>query len=251
MRPETKKHPNRNGRPGRRSGGDVPFLVAVDDRLIDPNDDPAARLDKPHRQGSPRNEWVISTGQAHPALVSEQTFVAAQKVSARATPTDAQPCRYLLVGLVVCALCGRHAESRWAHGRPAYRCRHGTKHARPAEPSASRPLDIREDTLLGRAAAQLDLLTGAGQTLWPDTDLAAYLRRNDLTLRDTHDGTTIVGALPSDQATTENASDDKPQGIHRHYRKFLERNIGATENTGRKRQRTITRIELQKRPKPP
>jgi hypothetical protein len=154
-------------------------------------------------------------------------------------------------GHVVCALCGRHAESQWAHGRPAYRCRHGTKHARPAEPGASRPLYIREDTLLGRAAVQLDLLTGAGQTLWPDTDLAAYLRRNDLTLRCTHDATTIDGTPPNDQAATNHAPDDKPRGTNHHYRKFLKGKIGAAINTERKQKRTITRIELQKRPTPP
>jgi hypothetical protein len=54
---------------------------------------------------------------AHPALVGESGFIAAQDVSARRGPTPrSEPGapgkrRYLLAGLLVCGECGRRMES--------------------------------------------------------------------------------------------------------------------------------------------
>jgi Recombinase/Recombinase zinc beta ribbon domain len=72
--------------------------------------------------------WVISDRPAHPALVSEEDFIAAQDINAASGPVpQGKPVlrRYLLAGLLACGLCGRRMESAWSNGRAAYRCRHG------------------------------------------------------------------------------------------------------------------------------
>jgi hypothetical protein len=83
--------------------------------------------------------WVISARPAHPALVSEADFIAVQDISASRGPSAAaglavaERRRYLLAGLLVCALCGRRMESAWSNGKAAYRCRHG--HTSAASPT--------------------------------------------------------------------------------------------------------------------
>jgi hypothetical protein len=67
---------------------------------------------RPVRRLNPKGEWVISQQPAHVPLISEETFVAAQTVSARLRPVDGVQRRYLLVGLVACAGCGLRAESQ-------------------------------------------------------------------------------------------------------------------------------------------
>lgn len=148
---------------------------------------------RPIRRLNPKSEWVISQQPAHVALISEEMFVGAQAVSARLRPVDGVHRRYLLVGLVTCARCGLRAESQWAHGRAAYRCRHGTRGPRPA--GAAVPFYAREDTLLAAAALQLDVRSGLGQTWWDAEDVAAYLRGNKLALRCAPDQITIEGQI--------------------------------------------------------
>ena len=66
--------------------------------------------------------WVISDRPAHPALVSEADFIAAQDVNAARgpVPQDAPVLRrYLLAGLLACGVCGRRMESAWSNGRAA------------------------------------------------------------------------------------------------------------------------------------
>ena len=69
--------------------------------------------------------WVISRKPAHPALVSEGDFIAAQDVRAARGPAPAagliapRQRRYLLAGLLVCGGCGRRMESAWSNGKPA------------------------------------------------------------------------------------------------------------------------------------
>jgi DNA invertase Pin-like site-specific DNA recombinase len=97
--------------------------------------------------------WVISARPAHPALVSEADFIAAQDASAPRGPAGTATRRYLLAGLLRCGICGRRLESAWSNGRPAYRSRHGyTSATRPA-PERPRNLYVREDTILPRLAA--------------------------------------------------------------------------------------------------
>jgi site-specific DNA recombinase len=74
--------------------------------------------------------WVISRKPAHPALVSEADFIAAQDINAVRGPAPRgdlaapQRRRYLLAGPLTCRMCGRRMESAWSNGKPAYRCRH-------------------------------------------------------------------------------------------------------------------------------
>ena len=63
----------------------------------------------------------------------------------------------------MCGSCGRRVEGAWVSGRAAYRCRHA--HRGPRGADSVLPFYAREDTLLSMAAAELDNLTGGGQTL--------------------------------------------------------------------------------------
>ncbi len=110
--------------------------------------------------------WVISRRPAHPALVSEAGFIAAQDVSARRGPA---PCgepgapgkrRYLLAGLLVCGACGRRMESAWSNGRAAYRCRHGRTTASASAPDRAPNAYVREDLVLSWLPALHLLLAG-------------------------------------------------------------------------------------------
>jgi hypothetical protein len=83
--------------------------------------------------------WVISARPSHPALVSEEDFIAVQGIRAgrdNTGPTTAR--RYLLAGLLRCGICDRRLESCWANNRPAYRCRHGYTSAVTPDPAGRR-----------------------------------------------------------------------------------------------------------------
>ena len=104
--------------------------------------------------------WVISARPAHPALVSEADYIAAQDVSAPRGPTGPATRRYLLAGLLVCGTCGRRLESAWSNGKPAYRCRHGYTSATGPGPGRPKNVYVREDQILPRLAALAILLAG-------------------------------------------------------------------------------------------
>jgi site-specific DNA recombinase len=93
--------------------------------------------------------WVISARPAHPALVSEADFIAAQDIHAARGPSDKgdlalpERRRYLLAGLLVCGTCGRRMESAWSNGKAAYRCRHGHTSAAPPDPARPGPAEER------------------------------------------------------------------------------------------------------------
>jgi hypothetical protein len=103
----------------------------------------------PARQWNKLQQLAISTLPAHPALVSEADFIAAQAVSAVATPRDAPVGHYRLVGLLRCHHCGRRLESHWINGRPGYPCRHGRTSAQPAS-TTIKTIYVREDRILAR-----------------------------------------------------------------------------------------------------
>jgi site-specific DNA recombinase len=112
--------------------------------------------------------WVISARPAHPALVSEAGFIAAQDIQAARGPASrtalaAPPQRrYLLAGLLACGTCGRRMESAWSNGKAAYRCRHGHTSATPPDTDRPKKAYIREDRVLAHLPA-LHLLLTAGQ----------------------------------------------------------------------------------------
>jgi hypothetical protein len=103
---------------------------------------------------------VISARPAHPALVSEADFIAAQGIRASHEDADAAR-RYRLAGLLRCGICGRRAESCWSNGRPAYRCRHGYSSASAPDPARPKNMYIREGRILPHLPALHLLLTGA------------------------------------------------------------------------------------------
>jgi len=106
--------------------------------------------------------WVISSRPAHPALVSEDDFVAAQDINAARGPVPhATPVlrRYLLAGLLACGVCGRRMESAWSNGKAAYRCRHGRTSAMAPDPARPKNAYVREDKLLPHLPALQQLLT--------------------------------------------------------------------------------------------
>ena len=85
----------------------------------------------PTRAWNPRSDWVFSAHRAHPALVSDADFLAAQAITAVPVPRNGAMRRYQLTGLLICGTCGRRLEGHWVHGRAGYRCRHGHTSTRP------------------------------------------------------------------------------------------------------------------------
>ena len=142
--------------------------------------------------------WVISSRPAHPALVSEADFVAAQAINAARGPSpQAEPVvrRYLLAGLLACGLCGRRMESAWSSGRAAYRCRHGHTSAMAPDPARPKNTYVREDKLLphlpalhlllARPATRARRRTRAGADVRADVspgEVIGYLREHEITL---------------------------------------------------------------------
>jgi len=107
--------------------------------------------------------WVISKHPAHPALVSEADFVAAQDTTAPRGPAGPAVRRYLLAGLLACGTCGRRLESAWSNSKPAYRCRHGYTSATRPEPGRPKNTYVREDQILPHLAAAAILLARGSQ----------------------------------------------------------------------------------------
>lgn len=143
---------------------------------------------------------MISTTLAHPALVSEDDFIATQAVSAVPAPADGATRIYALIGLVRCRSCGRRMESHWVHHRPGYRCRHGHTSAKPTTPDRPKTLYLREDHILARLAPRLDQLGAPDHTAALDpTQVSSYLRAHHMTiLCDASTCTPVIGS-PTNQ----------------------------------------------------
>jgi site-specific DNA recombinase len=180
----------------RYTGRQVWNRQRTDTELVDP-----ANVTLGHRSVQRWNlpdGWVISSRLAHPALVSEDDFVAAQDVNAARGPVPQdEPVlrRYLLAGLLACGVCGRRMESAWSNGKPAYRCRHGHTSAMAPDPARPKNTYIREDKLLPHLPALHLLLTtpavrarrrtraGADVTGAANPgEVIGYLREHEITL---------------------------------------------------------------------
>ncbi|MFI5615569.1 recombinase family protein [Amycolatopsis sp. NPDC051903] len=98
--------------------------------------------------GNPRSTPALSTAAAHPALVTEQDFVAAQQIRAPRPTRDNRPRQFALAGMIHCGVCHRRLDSHWNHGRPTYRCRHGHTSAQGATQPRPKTLYVREDHLI-------------------------------------------------------------------------------------------------------
>ncbi|HEU5469080.1 MAG TPA: recombinase family protein [Actinophytocola sp.] len=150
--------------------------------------DHAPTADLPGRPGewagtpsSRSQDWVISKTRAHPALVSEDDFLAAQAINATPTPADGTSRTYALVGLLRCGICSRRMDSHWVHDRPGYRCRHGHTSAKPTTADKPKTLYLREDVICARIAQSYPHLTTPGQSTKPDpAELAHALRERDI-----------------------------------------------------------------------
>jgi hypothetical protein len=171
--------------------------------------------------------WVISARPAHPALVSEADFIAAQDVSAnrgsspRGDLAGPGKRRYLLAGLIACGMCGRRMESAWSNGKPAYRCRHGHTSVTPPRPERPRNAYIREDRIVPHLPALHLLLTdpaaghrrrrtrrGIDARPWATAETAiSYLRENQIILTyDPASGTLRAGTGKAATTITPKAS---------------------------------------------
>jgi len=158
----------------RYTGRQVWNRQRADFDLVDP-----ANTGLGHRQVQRWNlpeGWVISRHLAHPALVSEADFIAAQDATAPRGPAGPATRRYLLAGLLACGRCGRQLEPAWSNGKPAYRCRHG--HTSAASPDPGRPKNtyVREDQILPHLAAVAILLAGNHQVRCHNSDSGRRLR---------------------------------------------------------------------------
>jgi site-specific DNA recombinase len=140
----------------RYTGRQVWNRQRTDRDLVDPGNTGLGH--RPVQRWNLPEGWVISRKPAHPALVSEADFIAAQDATAPRGPAGPAARRYLLAGLLTCGRCGRRLESAWANGKPAYRCRHGYTSA--TSPDSTRPKNtyVREDQILPRLAAVAILL---------------------------------------------------------------------------------------------
>jgi site-specific DNA recombinase len=163
----------------------------------------------PVRVWNLKSNWVISTNRAHPALVTDTDFLAAQAVRATCSPRDDGERRYRLTGLLICRACGRRLQPHWVHGRAAYRCRHGHTSAHSA---SDRPRWIYwpEHRILTEA---LDQLTRGGQLVAHAgfDDLLAHLHGRDaVIICDT--ATVAIDDPTDDERTPQMPAPNPPEG---------------------------------------
>jgi site-specific DNA recombinase len=83
---------------------------------------------------NPREEWIVSDQQVHPALVSREIFQEVQlRLESRGPSSTGRTLQtrhhYALKGLMVCAACGRRMQGNWNHGQAHYRCRFPNEYA--------------------------------------------------------------------------------------------------------------------------
>jgi hypothetical protein len=103
----------------------------------------------------PASMPALSAKGAHPALVTEQDFVAAQQIRATRPASDGQNRRFALAGLIHCGICDRRLDSHWNHGRPTYRCRHGHTSTQRVDQPRPKTLYVREDHLVEEISIRL------------------------------------------------------------------------------------------------
>lgn len=127
------------------------------EELIDPDD--VAAGNRTRLRWRDEEEWVRSDVRTHPALITDDLFLAARGRLASREPGVRKPRDsvhpYVLRGLVFCGWCGRRMEGAWrgdqtsGRGRTLYRCLITRNRALP-ESLADHPasLYIREDAIL-------------------------------------------------------------------------------------------------------
>ncbi|WP_406280842.1 recombinase family protein [Embleya sp. NBC_00896] len=170
----------------RYSGRQVWNRQRTDHDLFDPDNTTLGHRDV-MRRNTP-DARVISEKQAHPALVSETDFVAAQAVrTAKNTPGRT----YQLAGMLRCGHCSRVMESSWSNSRAAYRCRHGHSSATPRDPNRTPNAYVREDQVLAHLPA-LHLMRTDEDTAPDPVDAVARLRADGIGLIYDQAGRTVT-----------------------------------------------------------
>ncbi len=113
-------------------------------------DDVALGHDTKMRWNDPQ-QWVWSAKPTHAAIVSTDTFDAAQEVFAGSQRAAVRRQRtkhsYVLSGLVRCDLCGRRMQGSWNNGQPYYRCKFPTEYA-ASEAQHAKTVYVREDAIV-------------------------------------------------------------------------------------------------------
>ncbi len=178
----------------------------TDTELADPAD--IALGHRPVQRWNLPDGWVISVRPAHPALVSEADFIAAQAVNAARGPAprgDPGPPaggrRYLLAGLLTCGTCGRRMESAWSNGKPAYRCRHSHTSAVSPDPARPKNAYVREDKILPQLPALHSQLTRAQSTGAGRSPRSRRRTRRGTDVIATADAADIIGYLREHRVT--------------------------------------------------
>jgi DNA invertase Pin-like site-specific DNA recombinase len=154
-------------------------------------------------RSNPREEWVYSATESHPAIITADDFRLAQRNAAPGAP----PRGYLLRGLLACAMCGRQMEGAWNNGRANYRCRHKTLPI-PAQAGLSASLSVREDQITPHLGAALLCAQATGGVTFRDLDLprdlagqAAVMTSLGLTPTYHHADKTLSVPTPAGPAT--------------------------------------------------
>jgi site-specific DNA recombinase len=126
----------------RYTGRQVWNRQRTDHDLVDP-----ANTGLGHRQVQRWNlptGWVISKQLAHPSLVSEHDFIAAQNMTAPRGPAGPATRRYLFAGLLRCGRCGRRlGVVQWQTRLPLPPRLHHRHPPRPWPHTAQEPLRPR------------------------------------------------------------------------------------------------------------
>jgi site-specific DNA recombinase len=102
---------------------------------------------------NPREEWIVSDQQVHPALVSREIFQEVQlRLGSRGPNSTGRTLRtrhhYALKGLMLCAACGRRMQGNWNHGRAHYRCRFPNEYAVGNKINHPLTVYVRENAIL-------------------------------------------------------------------------------------------------------
>ncbi|MGW2940015.1 recombinase family protein [Streptomyces sp. NPDC001156] len=178
----------------RYTGRQVWNRQRTDHVLLDPDNTTLGTRDI-MRWNAP-DQWAVSTAPAHPALVSEADFTAAQNIrtARRATPGRT----YQLSGILHCDLCSCRMESCWSNGHPAYRCRHGHTTAQQRQPHRPGNAFVREDRIQPHLPALALRLTATLGPPPPDeTQIPQLLRTAGITLSYDPHSKTLTADTPT------------------------------------------------------
>ena len=143
------------------------------------------------------DQWIYSERVVHPALVSDDTFAEVQQMLVGRSGGQHKPHRsrhdYALRGLLVCGLCDRRMQGRWANAAPYYRCTFATEYGLANHVQHPRNVTLRKDAILGpldkwlfrkfdarHLAQTIDELTAAAKLPpapidGPDSEIAARI----------------------------------------------------------------------------